>query len=482
MIAALRAMLIGAIVVPAALFAAAAWQSRQQVLEAAASNVESTAGLLAGHALEVVKEHAARSGPRLEASRLDRSEAMRAALQRLDAALGEFGSIWPREEGRAMALYRRDGLTLARYPNVLPEPSVDPEFSAAAARHPESGRYWARLQPDGVVRLVAYRKLGEWPAWVAFGVPRASVLGDWWANVLRYGAVAVPASLALLWVAWVALERTREGALAAARLEDEMRRREEAEAALVQRQKMEAVGQLTGGIAHDFNNLLTVICGNLQLLQRTHLEERQERMTRAAERAAARAADLAQQLLAFSRRHPADRQDFRLQDRLDGMSDLFARSLPESIELSVEIGSGVWPVTADPAQLDLAILNCAVNARDAMRGHGWIRISARNQRLPGDGAPGLSLRGEFVALAIADNGSGMPPEVKARVFEPFFTTKEVGKGTGLGLAQVYGFASQSGGTVSVDSAPGEGTTVTIYLPRALAAMDESRNRAESVAF
>jgi signal transduction histidine kinase len=117
-----------------------------------------------------------------------------------------------------------------------------------------------------------------------------------------------------------------------------------------------------------------------------------------------------------------------------------------------------------------------------MQGHGWIRIAARNLRLPGDGPPGLGLRGEFVALAIADNGSGMPPEVKARIFEPFFTTKEVGKGTGLGLAQVYGFATQSGGIVAVDSAPGEGTTVTIYLPRAVAVRGESRNRAEPVAF
>jgi two-component system NtrC family sensor kinase len=289
--------------------------------------------------------------------------------------------------------------------------------------------------------------------------------------------VTLPAALALLWVAWGALDRARLEAAATARLAAEMRRREEAESALLQRHKMEAIGQLTGGIAHDFNNLLTVICGNLERLEGTALDARQLQMAGAAERAAHRAAGLAHQLLAFSRRQALKPETFFLQDRIEGTLELLERSLPATIGLALEIAPDTGSIHADWAQLELALLNIAVNARDAMPAGGRLTIAAAHAAdVPADVKPA----GGFVAITVTDTGSGMPPEVKARVFEPFFTTKEVGRGTGLGLSQVYGFTQQSGGTTTIESVPGAGTAVTLYLPRppAAARAAESRNRVE----
>ena len=239
---------------------------------------------------------------------------------------------------------------------------------------------------------------------------------------------------------------------------------EQAREQVAQAQKMEALGQLTGGIAHDFNNLLMIVSGYAQILQSRLSEQKDTHAVEAIRAAANRGERLTRQLLAFSRRQQLMPVVVDLRQRVDAVRDMLAPSLRGNIKLICDIEDNIWPVEVDLGELELALVNIAVNARDAMPDGGTITLSARNVVLKPGSAAG-ALEGEFVALAIIDTGSGMPPDVLARVFEPFFTTKPVGKGTGLGLSQVHGFANQSGGAATLSSEPGRGTAVTIYLPR-----------------
>jgi PAS domain S-box-containing protein len=237
------------------------------------------------------------------------------------------------------------------------------------------------------------------------------------------------------------------------------------EAQLRQAQKMEAIGQLTGGVAHDFNNLLTVVLGNLELLQTRLQDERSMRHLLAAQRAAQRGGELTQQLLAYARRQTISPRPVDLAAMIAGMHDLLQRSLGGLVRVETTLDADLWPAFCDPTQLELMLLNLAINARDAMPAGGLISIAAHN--LPASGVLPRELEpGDYVSIAVIDSGSGMPPEIRDRAFEPFFTTKEPGKGSGLGLAQVWGLAQQFGGTVLLDSAPGRGTTVQVFLPRA----------------
>ena len=244
-------------------------------------------------------------------------------------------------------------------------------------------------------------------------------------------------------------------------LQVQMEERERAEEALRQSQKMEAIGQLTGGVAHDFNNILMVASSGLDLLDRTSDPDRRQSLKDGIRQAVDRGASLTRQLLAISRRTALQPQVIDLKAQIEGMRVLLDRSLREDISVGLDLEEGLWPVEVDPSQLEVALLNIAVNARDAMPSGGTITVRARNLAELSDG----ELRGDYVELAIVDEGQGMARETLRRVFEPFFTTKGVGKGTGLGLAQVYGFTRASGGDVRVESEPGEGTTVNLYLPR-----------------
>jgi PAS domain S-box-containing protein len=250
----------------------------------------------------------------------------------------------------------------------------------------------------------------------------------------------------------------------------EVSERMKAEEALRQAQKMEAVGQLTGGIAHDFNNLLTIVIGNIELLQR-RLPEEAGRLRRAADHAmqgARRAATLTQRLLAFSRRQALDPKPIDPNSLVSGMSELLRRTLGEPVVLETVLAGGLWRTTADPNQLENALLNLAVNARDAMPNGGKLTIETANTKLDEHYVQGLTEPvppGQYVLIAVSDTGTGMDATTMARVFEPFFTTKEAGRGTGLGLSQVYGFVRQSNGHARIYSEVGEGTTVKIYLPR-----------------
>jgi PAS domain S-box-containing protein len=242
-----------------------------------------------------------------------------------------------------------------------------------------------------------------------------------------------------------------------------------------QAQKMEGIGQLTGGVAHDFNNLLTIIIGNLETVQRnlgkSPLDvERLQRSTDNAMRGARRAESLTQRLLAFSRQQPLDPKPTDLGRLVTGMSDLLRRTLGEQVTVETVLSGGVWRALADPNQLELAVLNLAVNARDAMPEGGKLTLETANVYLDDKYAASQAevVPGQYVMLAVTDSGSGMTDEVKAKAFDPFFTTKDVGHGTGLGLSQVYGFVKQSRGHVKIYSELGEGTTIKLYLPRARA--------------
>jgi PAS domain S-box-containing protein len=239
---------------------------------------------------------------------------------------------------------------------------------------------------------------------------------------------------------------------------------ERAQEQLAQSQKMEALGQLTGSIAHDFNNLLMIVSGHAQLLRRRLTDPKHLQAIDAVHSAANRGESLTRQLLAFSRRQPLNPVITDLKERVEAVHEMLVGSLRGNVQLKCDIPDEVWPVEVDIAELELALVNIAVNARDAMPGGGSITLSARNVTLKkSDGVD--QLEGDFVALAMTDTGVGIAPDVLPRIFEPFFTTKALGKGTGLGLAQVYGFSHQSGGTVVAASTVGSGTSITIYLPR-----------------
>ncbi len=268
--------------------------------------------------------------------------------------------------------------------------------------------------------------------------------------------------------------RTIELGDALAKLRHESDEREAAQAALRQAQRMESLGQLTGGVAHDFNNLLQVISGNLQLLRREVAgNERAEKRVQSAIGGVTRGAKLASQLLAFGRRQPLEPKVINIGRFIKGMDDMLRRALGEEIELETVISGGLWNTLVDPGQIENAILNLGINARDAMAGGGKLTIEAGNAMLDAEYARVHDdvVPGQYVMVGVTDTGSGIPPELLERVFEPFFSTKPEGKGTGLGLSMVYGLVKQSGGHVKIYSEVGQGTTIKLYLPRAHQAED-----------
>ncbi|HXO70901.1 MAG TPA: ATP-binding protein [Bradyrhizobium sp.] len=229
---------------------------------------------------------------------------------------------------------------------------------------------------------------------------------------------------------------------------------------LAESQKLDALGQLTGGVAHDFNNLLMVIGGSAQVLKKYAVDEKSQRAVQAIESAAKRGAGLTSQLLSFARRQNVNPQPVHLGERIGAIREVLSTGVGSTVQLATDVKDDVWPIKVDVSELETALVNLTINARDAMPDGGTIRISAENVRLDDE-----AHKGDFVAIRVSDTGTGIPPDVLQKVFDPFFTTKPVGKGTGLGLSQVHGFAYQAGGLIAVASELGEGTTVTISLPR-----------------
>jgi PAS domain S-box-containing protein len=262
-------------------------------------------------------------------------------------------------------------------------------------------------------------------------------------------------------------ERTAQLADANRALKGQIEERERVEATLRQMQRLEAVGQLTSGVAHDFNNLLTVILGNIDFIARGVSEPKQSARLTHVRQAAERGAKLTAQLLAFSRRQRLEPKPLDLNQTVAGMGDLLRSTMGGSVRLETVLKPGLWPALVDPTQIELVILNLAINARDAMQVGGALTIETANVVLKEEPRrPEEPPKGEYVMVSVTDTGSGMPAEVLERAFEPFFTTKDIGKGSGLGLSQVLGFAQQSGGGVRIDTREGEGASIKVYLPRA----------------
>jgi len=268
-------------------------------------------------------------------------------------------------------------------------------------------------------------------------------------------------------------QRTAELESANRQLAAQIAERERIESALRQSQRLEAVGQLTSGVAHDFNNLLMVVLGNIRQMQKARLDPATERRLSMMAQAAERGAQLTAQMLAFSRRQKLEPQAVDLNETVQRMHDLLQSTMGGSVQVRTVLQPDLWPALIDPTQIELVILNLAINARDAMAVGGSLTVETANVTLGAPDRPEGPPPGDYVMVAVRDTGSGMTPEVLERVFEPFFTTKEVGRGSGLGLSQVFGVAKQSGGGVTIDTRPGEGALVRVYLPRSDCAVTAS---------
>ena len=371
----------------------------------------------------------------------------------------------------AITMFRTDGAILAR---------SGPQSSAQAASQlllnaAATGANWHRAGSTGALltvldpgRITMQKNVSGYPISIRLDLDKAAILATWRETIVVYGLFAAFAVVGMVLALGLAAQRARKERQAVGLWETEVRQRETAQEQLIQSQKMESLGGLTGGIAHDFNNILGVIMGNLDLaLLRIEPGSEAIRHVDRAIWGIESAAALIRQLLAFARKQPLTTMPVAIGPMLLNMEKLLRRTLGEDIEIRVSSADDLWLAMADVTQVENALLNLALNARDAMPDGGVLRISASNATHRAEDAPRAGIEpGQYVVLTVADTGCGMPPEVLARVFEPFFTTKDLGKGTGLGLAMVYGFVRQSGGHVEIVSEPGSGTVISLYLPRA----------------
>lgn len=369
-----------------------------------------------------------------------------------------------REPGLSLALLRSDGSLVARWPRP---PLLDARLApgslllARMAAGVTQGEVVGRSTIDGIERLSSFRQVSGFPLYVAASISRADVMAGWYRQIGMLGAFVLPLTACLAYVALLALRAAERERLAIDRSRLEAGQRGRAEEALRQAQKLETLGNIAGSVAHDFNNLLMVINNNAHLMRRLFPELGASSQFAAIGRAISTGTKLTRQLLAFARRQPLLPTVICLQSAMPEWVDLLRTVVGSGVAVESTVSPGVARVEVDRAELELALVNLAVNARDAMPAGGRLEIVARPataEEFPEGAGP---LR---VALVVSDTGEGIPADIAERVFEPFFTTKEPGRGTGLGLAQVYGFAAQARGVARLRSTPGAGTTVTLYLP------------------
>ncbi|PMS16006.1 hybrid sensor histidine kinase/response regulator [Trinickia dabaoshanensis] len=364
-------------------------------------------------------------------------------------------------------LTRTDGAVLASYPPRPDQAVVSPTFAAALAAGARSGVL--RLpgsnakhgRHDG--QIVAYRQVGSYPVYVSCAYSESAIWSAWYRRALVFAASVFTPSIVLWFVLAFSLKRLAAEKQAWERWKAEASMRRSIESAYRQSRKMEALGNLVGTVAHDFNNLLTIVATNVQIVRRRGVSSI-DRELGAIERALKSGQSLTRQLLGVARKQPLRSETIDLSRWMAASRELLRASLGANAALVIDIGRDVWPIDVDSAELELALINVAVNARDAMPSGGRFTVRATNVRLEPEG--GFALTGEFVQISLEDTGAGMPAEVLAHAFEPLFTTKPKGMGTGLGLPQVFAFCDRSGGLATIDSAPGSGTTVRLYLPRA----------------
>jgi signal transduction histidine kinase/ActR/RegA family two-component response regulator len=365
--------------------------------------------------------------------------------------------------GLRTVLLRSDGRMIVRWPGAVADAALsrDTPLMRQISAGISSGDSKGPSPFDGVDRLRAYRKLGKYPLYVVAAIDRSAVVADWGRRCVLPALFVFPTTLGFAGMAWLALRRTRQELDAAQRLDDEKVRRQRAELALMQSQKLEAMGRLTGGVAHDFNNLLMVINSNLYVHRRLCPEVTASPQLAAIERAVGSGAKLTRQLLAFARKQALLPERMALQERLPALLDLLRPLLGSSIELSCEVAADTAPIEVDAAELELALINVAVNARDAMKGGGALRVQARNAL-----ADEVAGAGPCVLIELHDSGPGFDPAIIGRAFEPFFTTKPLGQGTGLGLSQVQALCQSAGAAAQLDNAPTGGARVRMYFKRA----------------
>ena len=367
-------------------------------------------------------------------------------------------------ENGAIVLHLRDGTVLARYPHndaVIGQSYADlPPFKDVLA-HSTAGTLIMDSPTDGSRRILAIRALKAFPLAVNVSVGQSRVLAPWRREAWTFSLVALAASLAVVGLLLLLARRSRE-------LEDEIAGRERAEMALRRAQRVEVLGQLTGGVAHDFNNLLTVIRGNIERIADTaRLDSANTDRLATMLAAAERGATLTTSLLAFARRQPLSPRPVDLNAAINGMRNFLRSAVGGKVLIEVEPPPpDPWPAMIDPTQFELVVLNLVINARDAMPDGGTVTITTANVHRGPPRDAEEPPAGDYVMLRVRDTGIGMAPEVQAMAFEPFYTTKPPGTGSGLGLSQVFGTARQSGGGVQLESAPGRGTAVSVYLPRA----------------
>ncbi len=378
-----------------------------------------------------------------------------------------YNSLLGGSEHYTASVLRDDGTVLAQYPEptgAAASPRPDPLLAKAIANELHS-----EIDENGTPfnggRLVAINRVGSYPVYVTIERTKASVLENWLHSITGYLLMGVPAEIALVGLTLLALHRTRRERSALAQANAAMAQRSALELELSRAQRLEAVGLLTAGISHDFNNLLTIVAGNVERLEASIDEDdtRRQKIAAAAKEACARAGSLTKRLLGLSRQEPVTPRPTDINEVIVNTLELPWKS-GERIARQFRLHEELWPASVDPDQLATALLNLAFNARDAMPGGGTLTIETANLSLDGVNRVGLA-PGNYVGIFLADTGHGMSEEVRGQALDPFFTTKEPGKGTGLGLALVNAFATRSGGACAIDSEPGRGTTVKIYLPR-----------------
>lgn len=369
------------------------------------------------------------------------------------------------DTGSFFAMGRTDGAMLTHFPRLDSDLRLDPAgpVGRKIAARPEQGLITVAWPSDGIERRIGYRRVAEYPIYVSAGLETSAIRARWLATMGQHLVFGIPATALLFLLLALALRRTRH-------LQAEAAKRREAEEALKHSQRLEALGQLTGGVAHDFNNLLTVIRASVDLLNRPQLtEERRQRYITAIGDSVARAAKLTSQLLAFARRQTLKPEVFDVGARLESLHDMLATLLGPAVEIVMQLPREPCLVNADASQFETALINMASNARDAMQGKGRIIFKVEATTTAPDTLAHLSAKQAlghgFVRITVSDTGVGIPAARLGRIFEPFFTTKQIGRGTGLGLSQVFGFARQSGGEVTVTSEVGRGSTFSLYLPR-----------------
>src|SRR3954452_25516540 len=384
------------------------------------------------------------------------------------------------DPGSFLAMARTDGVVLAHLPRLDRDLRLDPNgpVGRSIAAHPEHGLITIAWPSDEVERRIGYRLIAEYPIYVSAGLETSAIRARWFATMGQHLVFGIPATALLFLLLAFAFRRTQH-------LQAEAAARREAEEALKHSQRLEALGQLTGGVAHDFNNLLTVIRASVDLLNRPQLsEERRQRYVTAIADAVARAAKLTSQLLAFARRQTLKPEVFDIGERMRSLQDMLATLLGPAIEIIMRLPADPCLVKADASQFETALINMATNARDAMQGQGRLTLSVQAATTVPDTVAPLAGRHGFVSVTVSDTGVGIPAGRIGRIFEPFFTTKLVGQGTGLGLSQVFGFARQSGGEVTVESEVGQGSTFSLFLPRMpadLLPQQQASNTAPAVA-